>query len=42
MKPAAIRLSGDNILEEHCYFDNSDGKVTIHCLQNSVTVSLRC
>ncbi|KAJ7667510.1 kinesin-like protein [Mycena polygramma] len=21
-KPAAIRLSGDNILEEHCYFEN--------------------
>ncbi|KAJ4472001.1 kinesin-like protein [Lentinula aciculospora] len=36
-KPAAIRLSGDNILEEHCYFENTDGKVFIHCLPESVT-----
>ncbi|KAJ3798287.1 kinesin-like protein [Lentinula aff. detonsa] len=36
-KPAAIRLSGDNILEEHCYFENTDGKVFIHCLPDSVT-----
>ncbi|KDR74515.1 hypothetical protein GALMADRAFT_70915 [Galerina marginata CBS 339.88] len=35
--PAAIRLSGDNILEEHCYFDNTDGKVVIVCMPNSVT-----
>ncbi|KAG6873983.1 hypothetical protein C0995_007939 [Termitomyces sp. Mi166 len=37
-KPAAIRLSGDNILEEHCYLDNTDGKVTIQCLPDSITV----
>ncbi|KAJ6612156.1 kinesin-like protein [Mycena sp. CBHHK59/15] len=36
-KPAAIRLSGDNILEEHCYFENADGKVVIHCMPESVT-----
>ncbi|KAG5639336.1 hypothetical protein H0H81_004057 [Sphagnurus paluster] len=36
-KPAAIRLSGDNILEEHCYFENNDSKVVIHCLPNSIT-----
>jgi len=38
-KPAAIRLSGDNILEEHCYFENNDGKVVIQCMPDSVTVS---
>jgi hypothetical protein len=38
-KPAAIRLSGDNILEEHCYFENNDGKVVIQSLPDSVTVS---
>ncbi|KAI9008854.1 hypothetical protein CLU79DRAFT_776037 [Phycomyces nitens] len=27
---ADIRLSGSNILEEHCWFDNEDGVVTIH------------
>ncbi|KAF5390500.1 hypothetical protein D9757_005222 [Collybiopsis confluens] len=36
-KPAAILLSGDNILEEHCYFENTDGKVVIHCLPDSMT-----
>ncbi|THH02632.1 hypothetical protein EW145_g6722 [Phellinidium pouzarii] len=36
-KPLAIRLSGDNISEEHCYFENIDGKVTLHGLPNSVT-----
>ncbi|KAF8211660.1 kinesin-like protein [Mycena galopus ATCC 62051] len=36
-KPAAIRLSGDNILEEHCYFENNEGKVVIHCMPDSVT-----
>lgn len=41
-KPAAIRLSGDNILEEHCYFENTDGKVIIQCLPNSVTVRFAC
>lgn len=37
-KPAAIRLSGDKILEEHCHFDNMDGKVTIQCMPDSITV----
>ncbi|KAF8576210.1 kinesin-like protein [Ramaria rubella] len=36
-KPAAIRLSGDNILEEHCFFDNVDGKVTLSAQPNSTT-----
>ncbi|KAI5122123.1 hypothetical protein M0805_000771 [Coniferiporia weirii] len=36
-KSLAIRLSGDNISEEHCYFENTDGKVTLHGLPNSVT-----
>ncbi|XP_006459796.1 hypothetical protein AGABI2DRAFT_202190 [Agaricus bisporus var. bisporus H97] len=36
-KPAAIRLSGDKILEEHCYFDNIDGKVTLECMPDSIT-----
>ncbi|KAG5643581.1 hypothetical protein DXG03_000634 [Asterophora parasitica] len=36
-KPAAIRLSGDNILEEHCYLENTDGKVVIQCLPDSIT-----
>lgn len=39
-KPAAIRLSGDKILEEHCYFDNIDGKVTLECMPESITVCL--
>ena len=37
-KPAVIRLSGDNILEEHCFIDNNEGKVTIHSMPDSVTV----
>ncbi|TDL29083.1 kinesin-domain-containing protein [Rickenella mellea] len=36
-KSAAIRLTGDNILEEHCYFENNDGKVTLYSMPNSVT-----
>ncbi|KIJ19791.1 hypothetical protein PAXINDRAFT_166017 [Paxillus involutus ATCC 200175] len=36
-KPAAIRLSGDNISEEHCAFENNDGKVTLHAMADSVT-----
>ncbi|KAJ8514888.1 hypothetical protein ONZ45_g7618 [Pleurotus djamor] len=37
-KPLAIRLSGDNILEEHCYFENNEeGKVFIHSMPDSVT-----
>ncbi|KAI5894442.1 kinesin-domain-containing protein [Schizophyllum commune H4-8] len=36
-KPAAIRLSGENIMEEHCYFQNDDGKVHLHAMPDSVT-----
>ncbi|KAI0299756.1 hypothetical protein B0F90DRAFT_1810590 [Multifurca ochricompacta] len=36
-KAAHIRLSGDNILEEHCYFESTDGKVTLHALADSIT-----
>lgn len=38
--PAAIRLSGENILEEHCCFENTEGKVTLTSLPGSVTVRL--
>jgi hypothetical protein len=37
-KTAHIRLSGDNILEEHCYFENTDGKVTLHAMTDAITV----
>ncbi|KAF8264294.1 kinesin-like protein [Lactarius quietus] len=36
-KAAHIRLSGDNILEAHCYFENTDGKVTLHTLTDAIT-----
>ncbi|KIM23110.1 hypothetical protein M408DRAFT_28126 [Serendipita vermifera MAFF 305830] len=36
-KPAAIRLSGENILEEHCYIDNSDSVVTLTAPTGSMT-----
>jgi kinesin family protein 1 len=36
-KGAAIKLSGDNILEEHCIFDNVDNKVNLTSFANSVT-----
>ncbi|KAH7888140.1 hypothetical protein F5I97DRAFT_2014620, partial [Phlebopus sp. FC_14] len=36
-KQAAIRLSGDNILEEHCVFENNDDKVILHAMPDSVT-----
>ncbi|KAL6297972.1 kinesin-domain-containing protein [Sparassis latifolia] len=36
-KPATIRLSGESIAEEHCYFENNDGKVTLHALPDAVT-----
>lgn len=39
-KPAAIRLSGESINEEHCYFENNDGKVTLHAIGEAVTVRL--
>lgn len=35
---AVIRLSGLNIIDEHCYFENNDDIVTIHSLPGSVTV----
>ena len=37
-KPAAIRLSGESIAEEHCYFENTDGKVMLYALPDAVTV----
>jgi kinesin family member 1 len=37
-KPAAIRLSGENILDGHCFFENTDGKVTLHAMPDSSTV----
>ena len=40
-KPAAIRLSGESIKEEHCYFENNDGKVTLHAMPDAVTVRSR-
>ncbi|THH01771.1 hypothetical protein EW026_g1020 [Hermanssonia centrifuga] len=36
-KPAAIRLSGESIKEDHCYFENNDGKVTLHAMPDAVT-----
>ena len=39
-KAVHIPLSGDNILEEHCYFENTDGKVTLHALPDAITVRL--
>ncbi|KZS92630.1 kinesin-domain-containing protein [Sistotremastrum niveocremeum HHB9708] len=36
-KPAAIRLSGESILEEHCYFENTDGKVFLYAMPESTT-----
>lgn len=41
-KGGAIKLSGDNILEEHCVFDNSDNKVTLTSFPSSITVSSLC
>ncbi|KAG2014032.1 kinesin [Coprinopsis cinerea AmutBmut pab1-1] len=35
--PAAIRLSGENILPEHCCFENNEGKVTLTAFPDSVT-----
>lgn len=39
-KPAAIRLSGDNISEEHCVLENVDDKVMLHAMPDSVTVGV--
>ena len=38
-KSLAIRLSGENISEEHCYFENTDGKVTLNGLPGGSTAS---
>ncbi|TFY52398.1 hypothetical protein EVJ58_g10040 [Rhodofomes roseus] len=35
--PASIRLSGESIGEQHCYFENIDGKVTLHAMPDAVT-----
>ncbi|KAG9000608.1 kinesin-like protein Klp8 [Tulasnella sp. JGI-2019a] len=37
-KPAAIRLSGNNILEDHCHFENISGTVTITATADSITL----
>ncbi|GAA5908043.1 hypothetical protein JCM6882_000209 [Rhodosporidiobolus microsporus] len=38
-KPADIKLSGSNILPEHCYFDCAeDGTVTLHAGEKSITM----
>ncbi|KAL1920952.1 uncharacterized protein VTP21DRAFT_11587 [Calcarisporiella thermophila] len=36
--PAEIRLSGDNILSQHCHFENNNGVVTLHPAENSMTM----
>ena len=36
-KPAAICLSGESIAEEHCYFENTDGRVMLYALPDTVT-----
>ncbi|KAH9894077.1 kinesin-domain-containing protein [Cubamyces lactineus] len=36
-KPATIKLSGASIAEEHCWFENNDGKVTLHANADAVT-----
>lgn len=38
---AAIKLSGSNILDEHCFFDNVADIVTLHAYPGSITVSVR-
>jgi hypothetical protein len=40
-KPAAIRLSGESILDEHCYFENTDGRVVLYAMSGSNTVRVR-
>ncbi|KAG8881779.1 kinesin-like protein Klp8 [Tulasnella sp. 331] len=37
-KPAAIRLSGNNILDDHCHFENVAGAVTITATADSITL----
>ncbi|KAK0547296.1 hypothetical protein OC846_003155 [Tilletia horrida] len=35
---AQIKLSGTNILPEHCHIENNDGVVTIHALEKGMTM----
>ncbi|KAG9119754.1 kinesin-like protein Klp8 [Ceratobasidium sp. 392] len=37
-KTPTIRLTGDNIKEEHCWFENQDGVVTLHGTPDSITL----
>ncbi|QRV87289.1 kinesin motor domain protein [Ceratobasidium sp. AG-Ba] len=37
-KAPTIRLTGDNIKEEHCWFENNDGVVTLHGTPDSITL----
>ncbi|EJU06137.1 kinesin-like protein [Dacryopinax primogenitus] len=37
-KPAVIRLSGSGILNEHCLFENNEGKVTLLAMPDSMTM----
>ncbi|KAI8062273.1 hypothetical protein BC940DRAFT_128116 [Gongronella butleri] len=34
----SIRLTGANILDQHCHFENIDGQVTLFPLENAVTM----
>ncbi|KAL7281993.1 hypothetical protein ACG7TL_003460 [Trametes sanguinea] len=36
-KAVTIKLSGESIAEEHCWFENNDGKVTLHAMPDAVT-----
>ncbi|KAG8900937.1 kinesin-like protein Klp8, partial [Tulasnella sp. 403] len=37
-KQTSIRLSGSNIIEEHCTFDNMGGRVTLMAARDSITL----
>lgn len=37
-KLSSVRLSGESILDEHCYFENMDGKVVLYAMPGSNTV----
>lgn len=39
-KAAAIRLTGESILDEHCSFENNEGVVTLQVPTGSITVGL--
>ncbi|KAG0170479.1 kinesin-like protein Klp8 [Apophysomyces sp. BC1015] len=36
--PSDIRLSGSNIQDDHCWFDNNNGTVTLHPQTDSLTI----